>query len=204
MTSNQLAWYVDLRGCTGCRTCQIACQDDNDLPAGVAWRRVEEVAAGDYEVRGEALMPHVRATYVPVACNHCLEPACAAACPVGAIVKRPADGLVLIDEAACLGCGDCADACPYESIQINPATGLASKCDFCADHIAAGRPPICVSACPMRVLDWGPLADLQARYGMLADVPPLPGDAIRRPALVITPHPLDTACWSRCVTRGRP
>ncbi|MBU0493468.1 MAG: 4Fe-4S binding protein [Chloroflexi bacterium] len=111
----------------------------------------------------------------------------------GAIVKRPTDGLVLVAlrESACLGCGDCVDACPYGAIQVDPVTGLASKCDFCADHIAAGRPPICVSACPMRVLGWGLLADLQARYGMLADVPPLPGDAIRRPVLVITPHDTD-------------
>jgi anaerobic dimethyl sulfoxide reductase subunit B (iron-sulfur subunit) len=182
---HQLGWYVDWRGCTGCRTCQIACKDDNDLPAGVLWRRVEEVAAGGYEACGEALVPHVRAYYVPVACNHCLEPSCVDACPAGAIVKRPDDGLVLLDESACLACGACESACPYGAIQVDPATGLASKCDFCADHIAAGRDPICVSACPMRVLDWGPLAELQAQHGDLASVPPLPDDAITRPALVL-------------------
>ncbi len=159
----QLAWYVDVSGCTGCRTCQVACQDDNDLPASVRWRRVEEVVTGDYEMCGEVLVPHVRAYYVPVACNHCPEPACVDACPAGAIVKRPEDGLVLLDESACLGCRACVDACPYGAIQVDPRTGRASKCDFCADHLAAGRDPICVSACPMRVLDWGPLTDLQAR-----------------------------------------
>lgn len=183
----QLAWYIDSRWCTGCRTCQIACQDAHDLPVGVRWRRVEEVVAGDYEVRGEALVPHVRARYVPVACHHCQEPACVAACPTGAITKRAEDGLVLIDESACLGCRACVSVCPYGAIQTDPATGRPSKCDFCADHIAAGRDPICVSACPMRVLDWGPLAELQARPGSVVSVPPLPASraTITRPALVL-------------------
>jgi anaerobic dimethyl sulfoxide reductase subunit B (iron-sulfur subunit) len=187
--NQQLAWYVDLSGCTGCRTCQIACKDANDLPVGVLWRRVEEYAAGDYEARGEALVPRVRAYYVPVACNHCQEPPCVDTCPAEALVKRQEDGLVLVDESACPGCGDCVSACPYEAIQVDPVTGRASKCDFCADHLAAGRDPVCVSACPMRVLDWGILSDLQARHGTLSSVSPLPDAVLTRPALVLTPHP---------------
>jgi anaerobic dimethyl sulfoxide reductase subunit B (iron-sulfur subunit) len=187
--NQQLAWYVDLSECIGCRTCQIACKDANDLPVGVLWRRVEEYATGDYEARGEALVPRVRAYYVPVACNHCQDPPCVDACPAQALVKRQENGLVLVDELACLGCGDCVSACPYAAIQLDPVTGRVSKCDFCADRLAAGRDPICVNACPMRVLDWGPLSALCARHGTLASVPPLPAANISHPALVITLHP---------------
>jgi anaerobic dimethyl sulfoxide reductase subunit B len=132
-----------------------------------------------------------------VACHHCAEPVCGKQCSVDAIWKRP-DGIVLIDQSRCTKCNKCRTDCPYEAIRFEAATNTVSKCDFCVDRIDAGRPPVCVTACPNRALDFGELDTLRQRYGagqtgatpvLLVDrVFPLDDPAISRPALVIRPH----------------
>ena len=95
--------------------------------------------------------PEIKSASVSVACMHCTEPACAGACPEGAVSKREADGLVLVDEALCTGCGLCAGACPLGVPQIT-ADGIMEKCDLCCDRNPAGAPPPCVDTCPGKAL----------------------------------------------------
>ena len=184
---NQYAFFFDASACTGCKACQVACKDRNNLEAGLLWRRVYEIAGGNWEKRGEVWIPPVVAYNVSMACNHCEKPVCAMSCPVKAIGKRD-DGIVLIETARCIGCRYCEWACPYNAIRFDAGTNTVSKCHFCFDGIDAGEAPACVSACPMRALDFGDLAELRKTYGDNRQIFPLPEPSQAEPALIIKPH----------------
>jgi anaerobic dimethyl sulfoxide reductase subunit B (iron-sulfur subunit) len=147
------AFTFDAAACSGCKACQVACKDKNDLPLGVNWRRVYEVSGGSWQHIGDAWVTDVFAYNLSIACNHCVHPKCAGVCPTDAYVQRD-DGIVYIDESKCIGCGYCSWACPYAVPQYNPELGHMTKCNFCMDNINAGLPPACVAACPLRVLDY--------------------------------------------------
>jgi len=183
----QYAFYFDSSSCSGCKACQAACKDKHGLPMGVLWRRVYEVTGGGWTRSGEAWLSTVFAYNVSLACNHCDRPICLEVCPAGAYTKRE-DGIVLLDAAKCIGCRYCAWACPYGAPQYDEQAGHMTKCSLCAENIDAGQPPSCVAACPMRVLDFGDRAELQARYGGFDTVYPLPTAELTQPSLVMTPH----------------
>ena len=180
-------FFFDASACTGCKACQAACKDRNDLPVGVRWRRVYEVTGGGWERRGEAWVPSVVCYNISMACNHCEKPACALACPVRAITRR-ADGLVLVDTAACVGCRYCEWACPYGAIRFDARTGTVSKCDLCREAVEAGDRPACVAACPQRALDFGDLGELEREHGGERRIFPLPDPAATEPAFLVKPH----------------
>jgi anaerobic dimethyl sulfoxide reductase subunit B (iron-sulfur subunit) len=185
--AKQLAFYYDQSACTGCKACQIACKDDNDLEANVLWRRVVEVTGGDWIQQGPTWVQNIFTYYLSVACNHCEKPICEEVCPTKAISKRD-DGIVLIDQDKCIGCRYCEWACPYGAPQYQSDKGKMSKCDFCYDYIDQELPPACVAACPMRALDFGELSELQAKYGTVDDIYPMPDPSLTKPAMIITPH----------------
>ena len=89
--------------------------------------------------------------YLPRLCEHCLNPACVAACPSGAIYKREEDGIVLIDQDKCRGWRMCVSACPYKKIYYNWKTGKSEKCTFCFPRIEAGQPTVCSETCVGRI-----------------------------------------------------
>ncbi len=89
--------------------------------------------------------------YLPRLCEHCLNPACVAACPSGAIYKREEDGIVLIDQEKCRGWRMCVSACPYKKIYYNWKTGKSEKCIFCFPRIEAGEPTVCSETCVGRI-----------------------------------------------------
>jgi anaerobic dimethyl sulfoxide reductase subunit B len=190
------AFTFDASACSGCKACQIACKDKNNLPTGVLWRRVYEVSGGSWQQQGEAWTTDVFAYNLSIACNHCVHPKCAGVCPVDAYVVRP-DGIVYIDESKCMGCGYCAWACPYSAPRYNPELRHMTKCNFCFDDIDAGRPPACVAACPMRVLDYVEVSRDQSSVNSfqgLWEIPgtehpfPLPAFSRTQPHLAIKPH----------------
>ena len=156
----QIGWIIDLTRCVGCHTCSVACiGENNTIPAGanlivrngkpvaVKYRRVLERESGTY--------PNVHKDFVSMSCHHCAEPACMKSCPFGAISKRAADGVVLIDQAKCIGCQYCVWACPYGAPQANEATGLVEKCTLCVHRLDAGLQPACVTACLGKALHVG-------------------------------------------------
>jgi anaerobic dimethyl sulfoxide reductase subunit B (iron-sulfur subunit) len=188
------AFTFDAAFCSGCKACQAACKDKNNLPLGVLWRRVIEVSGGTWQQRGEAWHNTVFAYNVSMACNHCLHPKCAGVCPTDAYTVRD-DGIVLLDTTKCMGCGYCAWACPYGAPQYNPEAGTMTKCNFCFDDLEQGLPPACVAACPMRVLDYGEgTTDVTTKELRLWDTPPemhpypLPGYSHTAPRLALKPH----------------
>ncbi|WP_428820365.1 nitrate reductase subunit beta [Microbulbifer sp. MCCC 1A16149] len=89
--------------------------------------------------------------YLPRLCEHCLNPACVASCPSGAIYKREEDGIVLIDQDKCRGWRMCVSGCPYKKIYYNWKTGKSEKCIFCYPRIESGQPTICSETCVGRI-----------------------------------------------------
>lgn len=190
------AFTFDASACTGCKACQVACKDKNNLPTGVLWRRVYEISGGTWTQQNDAWTTDVFAYNLSIACNHCLHPKCAGVCPADAYLVR-ADGIVLIDELKCMGCGYCAWACPYSAPRYNPELGRMTKCNFCFDNLDAGLPPACVAACPLRALECVTVEDGSWTAGekkALWEIPgaehpfPLPVFSRTQPHLALKPH----------------
>jgi anaerobic dimethyl sulfoxide reductase subunit B (iron-sulfur subunit) len=182
-------FFIDSSSCSGCKTCQVACKDKNDLQAGIRFRRVYEVAGANWTKTDEGAWEHDMVVYnLSVACNHCENPACVSACPTKAMHAEP-DGMVLIDPEKCAGCHYCEWACPYGSPQYNQEKGIMQKCDFCRDYVLEGKKPVCITSCPMRALEFGPISLLIENHGDNRSVFPLPDPSLTKPAICIKPHP---------------
>ena len=157
----QYGIYFDQTRCMGCFTCVVACRDWHDVPAGPAsYIRLTTMEKGRY--------PDLFVAFLPTFCYHCRNPACVDACPADALSKRKEDGIVTVDAEACLGkdsCGLCLEACPYDAPQFTvEENAKMQKCDLCIDRLEMDKKPICVSGCPMRALDAGPIDELKAKY----------------------------------------
>lgn len=177
-----LGFYFNQSICIGCRTCQIACKDRNDLEVGHIYRTVTTFETGKY--------PDARAYHYSAACNHCENPKCVAGCPTGAMYKAE-DGTVQHDDDMCIGCDYCAWNCPYGVPQYFDALGITGKCDSCAAERAAGGNPVCVDACLMRALEFGDLDELKAKHAdesLVQELPILPEASITNPSILIYPR----------------
>lgn len=178
-----LGFYFNQDACSGCRACQTACKDRNDLMVGQLYRKVSTYQTGKYP---DATMYHYSAT-----CNHCENPACVAVCPAGAMQKNEADGTVQHDDETCIGCGSCVKACPYEVPVLLEDKEIAGKCDACKPFRDRGLNPVCVDACNMRVLEFGDLDELRTQHEnggvLVSDLPILPASSETDPNTVINP-----------------
>lgn len=175
-----LGFYYNQSACSGCRACQIACKDRNDLAVGELYRHVTTYQTGAFP---NATLYHYAAT-----CNHCEKPACVANCPTGAMQKAD-DGTVQHDDVLCIGCGTCAKSCPYGVPVIFEEKNIAGKCDSCKPFRDAGKNPVCVDACNMRCLDFGDLDELREKYGadLVSELPILPSAEETGPSTLINP-----------------
>jgi tetrathionate reductase subunit B len=133
-------FVIDPKRCIDCRACLVACRAENEVPL-----EHTRIWVYDQGVQGE--FPNLSQQFVPYNCMHCDEPPCVAACPSQATYKRKADGLVVIDTDACIGCGLCIEACPYHVRYLNPVTGKADKCNACLQRVEQGEMPACVATC---------------------------------------------------------
>ncbi len=185
----QMAFYVNSSVCTGCKACQVACQNKNQLSASMVWRRVYNYGGGTWSDKGTYHVPEgVFRYYLPATCNHCASPACFAVCPNGSIAKDGDTGAVWINQETCIGCGSCEIACPYSIPVLNEETGLFEKCDMCRDYLSEEKLPLCVTTCSQRVFDFGDIEELRTKYPDATDaVEPLPVPSTE-PALLIKPH----------------
>lgn len=131
---------LDLDRCIGCRACGAACHVGHHDQTNLVPGRVGEAAI------------------LPVHCRHCEAPACAKACPRGAL--RPGErGFVTRSELLCTGCRTCALACPFGVIPDEFVRHVSPKCDLCADRVAAGAEPRCVASCTSGALSFVVLAE---------------------------------------------
>jgi anaerobic dimethyl sulfoxide reductase subunit B (iron-sulfur subunit) len=186
--TNQLGFYFNASLCTGCKVCQVACQDKNGLAPDMLWRKVVQYGSGNWIPQGDLFVPNnLGIVSLSAACMNCEQPTCVTVCTASAITKR-ADGVVLIDQEKCIGCRYCQWACPYDAPRFDESAGVMTKCTFCQDLLAVGQNPACVDACVMRAIEFGELDELRAKYGTVNAVEPLPEAKYTSPSLVITPH----------------
>jgi len=156
----QLGFYFDQSRCIGCHTCSVACADWHDTGEETKWLRVTTIEQGDF--------PDVFVSFLVLPCCHCEQPGCVEACPAGAISKRADNGIVVVDQELCLGkdgCGLCLEACPYHVPRFGAGDNAKmQKCDMCVERIERGQQPVCIEACPMWALDFGPMDKLRSDY----------------------------------------
>ena len=126
---------IDQHLCWGCRTCEVACKQENRAADGVKLISVQEPGAGLNDGRPDSVF-HVNL------CRHCDDPPCVQACPEEAIRKRD-DGLVIMDYDLCSGCRACIDECPYEAIAFDKEKSIAQKCNLCHHRVDNGLIPAC-------------------------------------------------------------
>ena len=144
-SGKRYAMLIDVDKCYGCMACVVACAAETNVPLGSFRTWIEHL-----------VKPDGTRIFVPKQCNHCDDPPCVPPCPTGA-TYRTADGLVLVNDELCIGCGACVKACPYGARYMNPVKGVADKCTFCDHRLAAGLLPACVEVCPTGAKIFGPL-----------------------------------------------
>jgi anaerobic dimethyl sulfoxide reductase subunit B (iron-sulfur subunit) len=181
------AFYINSSVCSGCKTCQAACKDKNDLNPGVNWRRVYDIQGGEWKSENGAFVSIPFAYNLSLSCFNCETPKCVYACPTKAMYENE-NGLIVIDHNLCMGCRYCEWVCPYGAPQFDSGLKMMTKCNLCEDYIIAGRKPSCVDACPMRALDFGRYDEMTEKYGSLAQVYPLPDPALTGPGIIVKPH----------------
>ena len=180
-SSTQLGLVIDLDTCVGCHACVINCKEwntggygsalsDSDAygaePSGSFLNRIHT-----FEVEGES--ESARIIHFPKSCLHCEDAPCVTVCPTGASFKRSEDGIVLVEESWCIGCGLCAWACPYGAREMDPGEGVMKKCTLCVDRIynenlpEEDREPACVRACPANARHFGDLGDPDSNVSKL-------------------------------------
>ena len=161
---------IDTSKCIGCRGCQAACKQWNQLPAE------DTVFTGSYEnpprfsantylrvaFREHGENGKVDFLMAKLGCMHCTDAACMQACPAGAIYRTDA-GTVHIDENKCIGCNYCVTACPFQVIGFDRLTNKARKCTFCIDRLENGMQPACAAACPTGSIIFGDRRELIAK-----------------------------------------
>jgi Fe-S-cluster-containing dehydrogenase component len=150
---------IEHAACWGCRSCEVACKQENRAPVGV---RLIAVA----EQRPEPSLERPDTSFRVNLCRHCDPPPCAEVCPVGAITRRD-DGLVVMDTEECTGCTLCLEACPYGAIAFDEQEDKAYKCNLCAHRVDQGLIPACAdNICLAHCITFGPADRLEE---MVAD-----------------------------------
>jgi formate dehydrogenase iron-sulfur subunit len=171
-----MGFYTDTTVCIGCKACEVACKEWNQLPSsnggantmsgdsydntrrldGIHWRHVKFIEQFS-ETRQDG-----RWLLMSDVCKHCVQAGCLEVCPTGAIIRTEFD-TVVIQSNTCNGCRDCIAACPFGVIDINPVSGTAQKCTLCYDRMQNGLEPACSKACPTDSIQFGTISELRER-----------------------------------------
>ena len=148
----QLTFLFDSSLCSGCFSCVVACQDQNDFAGNdIAFRKVTAYESGQY--------PDAIISYVSTACFHCGDAPCIMVCPTGAISKNLNNGIVTVNREVCVSCHSCELACPFGSPKFAD-DGHMIKCDMCSTGLDNAMIPACARACPTGALGIGTLDEV--------------------------------------------
>jgi formate dehydrogenase iron-sulfur subunit len=172
-------FFTDTSVCIGCKACEVACKEWNQLPAeenglsglsydntvdlsATTWRHVAFIEQMDHSAGGETSEFQSRWLMSSDVCKHCDPAPCLEACPTGAIFRTEFD-TVVVQQDICNGCGYCVPACPFGVIDLDEVDGKAHKCTMCYDRLKGGMEPACSKVCPTDSIQFGPLDELIPR-----------------------------------------
>lgn len=174
-------FFTDTSLCIGCKACEVACKEWNNLPAdgfqmtgesydntaalsATTWRHVAFVEQINLTGTPATAMNPYQSNWLMMSdvCKHCDRAGCLEACPTGALF-RTEFGTVVVQQDICNGCGYCVPACPFGVIAMSGADGKAHKCTLCYDRMKGGLEPACAKACPTDSIQFGELSELQTR-----------------------------------------
>jgi formate dehydrogenase iron-sulfur subunit len=172
-----VGFFTDSSICIGCKACEVACKEWNQLPGDQPefrdsfdntgqldaenWRHVKfiDLVPDSGMISNQAGQAWLMMSDI---CKHCQHASCLEVCPTGAIVRTEFD-TVYIQQDACNGCRDCISACPYGVIGFSKTAGTAQKCTMCYDRLQNNLMPACAKACPTQSIQFGNLNDLQRK-----------------------------------------
>jgi formate dehydrogenase iron-sulfur subunit len=171
-------FFTDTTVCIGCKACEVACKEWNNLPAdhlgltGDSYDNTGALSANTWRHVAFIEKPAVREQHKPPGqggwlmmsdvCKHCHNAPCMEACPTGALFKTEFD-TVVVQQDICNGCGYCVPACPFGVVDLNQLDGKAHKCTLCYDRLKGGLEPACAKSCPTDSIQFGELPDLHER-----------------------------------------
>jgi formate dehydrogenase iron-sulfur subunit len=170
-------FFTDTTLCIGCKACEVACKEWNNLPAEApaltghsydntgalsasTWRHVRFI---EDDVRADTQSPFQSGwLMMSDVCKHCHNAPCLEACPTGALFRTEFD-TVVVQQDICNGCGYCVPACPFGVVDISTLDGKAHKCTLCYDRLKGGLEPACAKSCPTDSIQFGEVDELQRR-----------------------------------------
>jgi formate dehydrogenase iron-sulfur subunit len=184
--AERMGFFTDTTTCIGCKACEVACKQWNDLPSdpdtygrggsydytgslsAATWRHVRFIEPVERDidlvaVAEEYQQPHNDFgdwVFMSDVCKHCTNAGCLDACPTGALI-RSEFGTVVLQPDVCNGCGYCVPACPFGVVARDPDDGRAAKCTLCYDRLEDGLEPACAKACPTDSIQFGPIDELR-------------------------------------------
>jgi len=154
---------VDTSTCIGCKACEVACQEWNDLPPETTvqmgtYQTLPDLTENFWNLikfrehdEGDRLHWLMRKDQ----CMHCTEPGCLIACPAPGAIVQYTNGIVDFQQDQCIGCGYCMTGCPFNVPKFSQKTRRVYKCTMCVDRVSVGLQPACVKACPTSCLQFG-------------------------------------------------
>jgi formate dehydrogenase iron-sulfur subunit len=167
--TGQVAKLIDTTKCIGCKACQVACMEWNDLrdaigtctghyenPPDLSEHSWTLMRFAEYENPKGDLEWLIRKD----GCMHCEDPGCLKACPSPGAIVQYANGIVDFQEENCIGCGYCITGCPFDVPRISKKDKKAYKCTLCSDRVAVGLEPACVKSCPTGAIVFGTKEDM--------------------------------------------
>ena len=177
----KLGLVIDLDTCVGCHACVVSCKGWNTENYGAPLSDTDAYGANPVgtflnRIHSFDVQPDngpAQTVHFPKSCLHCEDAPCVTVCPTGASYKRAEDGIVLVNEDHCIGCGLCAWACPYGAREMDAAAGVMKKCTLCVDRIynenleEVDRVPACVRTCPSGARHFGDLGDPNSEVSLL-------------------------------------
>jgi len=165
----EVAKLIDVSKCIGCKACQAACMEWNDVrddvgtcvgvydnPPDLSDKSWTVMRFYEEELPGRGLQWLI----VKDGCLHCEDPGCLRACPAPGAIVRYANGIVDFQPEHCIGCGYCLTGCPFDVPRFSKADQKAYKCTLCSDRVAVGLEPACVKTCPTQALSFGSKEDM--------------------------------------------
>jgi formate dehydrogenase iron-sulfur subunit len=165
--AERMGFFTDTTVCIGCKACEVACKQWNELPAEAS--SFERGASYDFTNElGATTWRHVRFVeqlesdswvFFSDVCKHCTHAGCLDACPTGALIRTEFDTVVLQPDV-CNGCGYCIPSCPFGVVDRDKIDGRAAKCTLCYDRLKDGLEPACAKSCPTDSIQFGPYDEL--------------------------------------------